>query len=146
MKRKAHGGAGSGSDGEATAGEMSDGAGPKKKIKIKSSGNKGTPSASRAGSPNPPRGSKCQVLPPVSLAWHLANPSFTGPVPGSPSGVVESSEILEKIPPEGITIGELIKFFAGRVGEKPGQMPKQDWIGLVKSLCDYGADKRLRKK
>ena len=67
MKRKAHGGAGSGSDGEATAGEMSDGAGPKKKIKIKSSGGKGTPSASRAGSPNPPRGSKCQAL---AIAYH----------------------------------------------------------------------------
>lgn len=144
MKRKAHGGAGSGSDGEATAGEMSDSAGPKKKIKLKGSGGRGTPSASRAGSPNPPQGSKCRVSPNPMVRF--TNSSVTGPPPGSPSRVVEPSEILDRIPPEGITIGELIKFFAGRVGEKPGQMPKQDWIGLVKGLCDYGADKRLRKK
>jgi hypothetical protein len=51
-------GAGSGSDGEATAGEMSDGAGArKKKIKLVGS-NRGTPTVSRAGSPDPPKGSK----------------------------------------------------------------------------------------
>jgi transcription initiation factor TFIIF subunit alpha len=51
-------GAGSGSDGEATAGEMSDGAiSRKKKIKLVGS-NRGTPSASRAGSPNPSQASK----------------------------------------------------------------------------------------
>ena len=59
---------------------------------------------------------------------------------------MEASEILDKIPPEGITIGELIKFFAGRVGDRPGQMPKTDWIRLVRSLCEYGTDKKLRKK
>jgi transcription initiation factor TFIIF subunit alpha len=57
-KRKGNLGAGSGSDGEATAGEMSDGAGVrKKKIKLVAS-NRGTPSASRAGSPIPPQASE----------------------------------------------------------------------------------------
>lgn len=50
--RKKKLGAGSTSDGEATAGEMSDGAGPKKKMRLVGS-TKGTPSASRAGSPAP---------------------------------------------------------------------------------------------
>lgn len=56
--RKKTGGAGSGSDGEATGGEMSDGAIARKKKKMKAvgSGGKGTPSASRAGSPNPVQG------------------------------------------------------------------------------------------
>jgi transcription initiation factor TFIIF subunit alpha len=44
--------AGSGSDGEGTAGEMSDGP-PKKKIKLLNPATKGTPSGSRAGSPTP---------------------------------------------------------------------------------------------
>lgn len=49
--------AGSGSDGEFTAGEMSDGAMQKKKIKLIGS-SRGTPSASRAGSPNPAQAGK----------------------------------------------------------------------------------------
>ncbi|KND91238.1 Transcription initiation factor IIF subunit alpha [Tolypocladium ophioglossoides CBS 100239] len=119
-------GAGSGSDGEATAGEMSDGAGPRKKIKVVGSSGRGTPAASRAGSPNPAQG---------------------GASPASQSGAgIEPWEILEKIPPEGIAIGDLIKPFHGRVGERPGQMPKGEWIRLVKQLCDYGSDKRLRRR
>ncbi|KAF4125365.1 hypothetical protein GMORB2_4205 [Geosmithia morbida] len=125
-KRKAKsGGAGSGSDGEATAGELSDGAGPKKKIKLKGSSS-GTPSASRTGTPNP----TARSTSPDSQA----------------NGAIEPSEVLDRIPPEGITIQDLIKFFTGRVGERPGQMPKAEWIRLVRGLCDYGADKRLRKK
>ncbi|KAF5018849.1 hypothetical protein F66182_9141 [Fusarium sp. NRRL 66182] len=120
-------GAGSGSDGEGTAGEMSDGAAPKrKKLKLVSLSARGTPSASRAGSPNPTQGAAS---------------------PGSPGGsVVEPSEILDKIPNEGITIGELIKLFNHRLGDRPGQMPKNEWIQLVKKLCDYGSDKRLRRR
>lgn len=61
-------------------------------------------------------------------------------------GVIEPWEILEKIPEEGIAIGDLIKPFQGRVGDGPGRMPKQEWIKLVKQLCDYGPDKRLRRR
>ncbi|CAF3513896.1 hypothetical protein SNK03_007093 [Fusarium graminearum] len=119
-------GAGSGSDGEATAGEMSDGAMAKrKKLKLVSHSARGTPSASRAGSPNPQGAAS----------------------PGSPRGsLVEPSEILDKIPDEGIVIGELIKAFQHRLGDRPGLMPKSEWIQLVKALCDYGPDKRLRRR
>ncbi|KAK2671024.1 hypothetical protein RAB80_013446 [Fusarium oxysporum f. sp. vasinfectum] len=119
--------AGSGSDGEATAGEMSDGAAPKrKKLKLVSSSARGTPSASRAGSPNPTQGAAS---------------------PGSPgASAVEPSEILDKIPAEGITVNELIKLFNHRLGDRPGQMSKTEWIQLVKKLCDYGPDKRLRRR
>ncbi|KAK5998129.1 Transcription initiation factor IIF subunit alpha-like protein [Cladobotryum mycophilum] len=116
--------AGSGSDGEATAGEMSDAAGLKKKIKIVGS-SKGTPSVSRAGSPNPTQS--------------VASSSATG-------GVIEPWEILEKVPADGIAIGDLIRPFQGRVGDGPGRMPKGEWIKLVKQLCDYGPDKRLRRR
>lgn len=51
---------GSGSDGEVTGGEMSDGAiGKKKKAKLVGSNARGTPSVSRAGSPNPVTTGKC---------------------------------------------------------------------------------------
>ncbi|KAI8666903.1 hypothetical protein NCS56_00825200 [Fusarium sp. Ph1] len=119
-------GAGSGSDGEATGGEMSDGAvSRKKKLKLVSGSARGTPSASRAGSPIPTQGG--------------ASPSAGG-------SIIEPSEILEKIPNEGIVIGDLIKLFQHRLGDRPGQMPKSEWIQLVKKLCDYGPDKRLRRR
>ncbi|KEY66602.1 hypothetical protein S7711_01896 [Stachybotrys chartarum IBT 7711] len=126
--RRSKMGAGSGSDGEGTAGEMSDGAAAKKKFKLAGIAGKGSPSTSRAGSPIPIHGG--------------ASPN---PYVGS-NPVIEPQEILEKIPPEGIAIGDLIKSFSGRVGDKPGQMSKQEWIRLVKQLCDYGPDKRLRKR
>jgi len=51
------GAGGAASDGEATAGEMSDGARARKqKIKIVGSGARGTPVGSRAGSPTPTQG------------------------------------------------------------------------------------------
>ncbi|OAA55993.1 Transcription Factor IIF, Rap30/Rap74, interaction [Cordyceps fumosorosea ARSEF 2679] len=121
--RKKKLGAGSTSDGEATAGEMSDGAtGPRKKIKLVGSA-KGTPSASRAGSP-----------------------AARGPSPPPSSSGIEQWEILEKIPDSGISIVDLIKPFQSRVGTKPGQIPKSEWIKLVTRLCEYGPDKLLRKR
>ncbi|KAF1733972.1 Transcription initiation factor IIF subunit alpha [Beauveria bassiana] len=120
--RKKKLGAGSASDGEATAGEMSDGAGPRKKMKLVSSAN-GTPSASRAGSPTP-----------------------AGASPPPSSAGIEPWEILEKIPDTGISIVELIKPFQSRVGTKPGQMKRDDWIKLVTRICRYGAGKMLYKR
>ncbi|KAI5457198.1 hypothetical protein BGZ63DRAFT_365660 [Mariannaea sp. PMI_226] len=125
VRRPKISGAGSGSDGEATAGEMSDGAGKKKKLKLVSNSTRGTPSASRAGSPVPNQG---------------------GASPGASGSIIEPWEILEKIPPEGIVISDLIKKFTGRVGDKPGQMAKGEWIKLVKQICEYGPDKRLRRR
>jgi len=55
--------AGSTSDGEATAGEMSDGQPKKKKIKLVASGGRGTPTGSRPGSPLPgPNAGKNKLL------------------------------------------------------------------------------------
>ena len=62
------------------------------------------------------------------------------------SAIIEPSEIIEKIPPEGIKIAELIQKFSGRVGDGPGMMKKQDWIKLVKEQCEYGPDRRLHRK
>lgn len=77
----------------------------------------------------------------------LANHNNLGGTPGSPSSyIVSPAEILEKIPDEGMLITDLIKMFQGRLGDKPGQMPKAEWIKLVKQLCDYGLDKRLRRR
>ncbi|PHH83573.1 hypothetical protein CDD82_7134 [Ophiocordyceps australis] len=123
-------GVGAGSDGEVTAGETSDGAAPRAKAKIatgKAAGSKETPSASRAGSPN------------AASLGHAPSPSQV-------NGGIEPWEILEKIPTDGIAIGDLIKPFQGRVGDRTGQMPKAEWIKLVKQLCDYGSDKRLRRR
>lgn len=63
MARRNKIGHGSGSDGEATAGEMSDGPfGSRKGVKMIGSSGKGTPVASRAGSPNPTTAGKFQQL------------------------------------------------------------------------------------
>ncbi len=140
--RKSKIGAGSTSDGEATAGEMSDSAGPRKKIKLVGSA-RGTPSASRAGSPVPALGGK--LYPTKASVGRMLTTSL-GASPSSQTGGIESWEILEKIPPDGIAIGDLIKPFQSRVGTRPGQMAKKDWIKLVTQLCEYGADKLLRKR
>ena len=66
--------------------------------------------------------------------------------PTTQTSGIESWEILDKIPADGIAITDLIKQFHGRVGDRPGQMPRGDWIKLVKRLCDYGSDRRLRRR
>lgn len=84
----------------------------------------------------------------ISVCVELANKTWSvGAPPGSQGASgIEPWEILEKIPSDGIAIGDLIKPFQGRVGDRPGQMPKGEWIKLVKQLCDYGPDKRLRRR
>jgi transcription initiation factor TFIIF subunit alpha len=64
MTRRGKPGHGSGSDGEATAGDMSDGpAVHRKGVKMVGSSGRGTPVASRAGSPNPATIGKFRELP-----------------------------------------------------------------------------------
>jgi transcription initiation factor TFIIF subunit alpha len=59
LARRRKTGHGSGSDGEVTAGEMSDSAVVSRKgVKLVGSGGRGTPVTSRAGSPNPATASK----------------------------------------------------------------------------------------
>ncbi|KAI1461822.1 Rap30/74 interaction domain-containing protein [Annulohypoxylon moriforme] len=137
-------GAGSTSDGEATAGEMSDGAGGKKKRLAPSAAggansSRGTPVGSRAGSPVPPQGAAGK------------GPRSNSPAAQSPSqeytDVITAQEIIDALPnrPQGVTIGAFIKIFQNRI-DKPGCMHKKDWIRLVRAHADFGPDKLLRRK
>lgn len=119
------------SDGEGTAGEMSDGAGGKKK-KIGThlgtgTSSRGTPVGSRAASPAPVTG-------------NTLSPAKGGAsTPGSPAGIVTAQDIINALPPApgGVTIGELLKTFRSRVGDGPGRMPQSSWIQLVKQHAQY---------
>ncbi|KAI1491238.1 hypothetical protein F5X96DRAFT_632140 [Biscogniauxia mediterranea] len=128
--------AGSTSDGEATAGDMSDGAGGKKKhLPSHTIPSKGTPAGSRAGSPVPPQGSS------------ITGPRANSPVQGS-SNVITPQEIVDALPPlpGGVTIGGLLKVFQDRI-DKPGCMSRKDWIKLVKENANFNsAEKLLRRK
>lgn len=122
-------GAGSTSDGEATAGEMSDGAGGKVKRRPHlGTGAKGTPTGSRAGSPraaSPNAGATQEVLKPIT-----------------------AQEILDTLPPlpNGMTIGGLLKMFDDRV-DKPGHLTRKEWLQLVKESAVFTqSDKLLRRK
>jgi len=133
------------SDGEATAGEASDGGLKlKRKIKIKSgSGATGTPSASRAGSPIPPAS---QGISPIKGG--TATPSGSPPPQGGPQGRITTAEIIQMINthPEGIKLGEMLRKFLGRV-DTPGNITKSEWIAIVKANSVYSqADKLLRPK
>ncbi|KAI1124661.1 hypothetical protein F5Y10DRAFT_248982 [Nemania abortiva] len=122
-------GAGSTSDGEATAGEMSDGAGGKAKRRPRLGTNaKGTPTGSRAGSPR-------------------ATSPNAGPAQ-EPLKPITSQEILDALPalPNGITIGGLLKMFDNRV-DKEGHLTRKEWLGLVKENAVFSqSDKLLRRK
>ncbi|KAI0817074.1 hypothetical protein GGR55DRAFT_2654 [Xylaria sp. FL0064] len=119
-------GAGSTSDGEATAGEMSDGAGGKVKRRPHlGTGAKGTPVGSRAGSPVPSR-----------------------PRAQEPLKSITSQEILDALPPlpNGITIGGLLKMFDNRV-DKEGHLTRKEWLQLVKENTVFSqSEKLLRRK
>lgn len=147
------------SDGEATAGEGSDGGLKlKKKIKIKS----GTPSASRAGSPAPPG----KFPPPcsgigVSAKNHCfrrvasqnnnkspgkagsATPRNSPPPPQVSVKPIELSEITDvfRANPEGISLGNLLRKFAARVDK--GATTKIEWMAMVKKIATLGSDKLL---
>ncbi|GAW20737.1 hypothetical protein ANO14919_102480 [Xylariales sp. No.14919] len=127
-------GAGSTSDGEATAGEMSDGAGGKVKRRPHlGTGAKGTPTGSRAGSPVPSR-------PKVT--------SPTASVTQEPLKPITSQEILDALPPlpSGVTIGGLLKMFDNRV-DKEGHLSRKEWLQLVKENAVFSqSDKLLRRK
>ncbi|KAI5866472.1 Rap30/74 interaction domain-containing protein [Durotheca rogersii] len=143
-------GAGSTSDGEGTAGEMSDGAGSKKKrLGPMSTSGRGTPAGSRAGSPAPLQGAN----PPTNRG------ATSAPRSNSPGAAVQSptqeytntitpQEIVDALPPlpEGITIGALLKRFHDRV-EKPGCMSRKEWLKLVKENANFNTvEKLLRRK
>ncbi|KAI1383384.1 Rap30/74 interaction domain-containing protein [Hypoxylon trugodes] len=139
LPRRSKVGAGSTSDGEGTAGEMSDGAGGKKRSGLLAVGGKDskrpTPTGSRATSPAPPQG----------------NPNkgpTAGPRAGSPdSGKLEPitpQEILDALPPlgTGVTIGVLIRPFKNRL-DKPGHMTRKEWLRIVKANARYNQAEKL---
>jgi len=120
------------SDGEGTGGEMSDGVGGKKKIKLRLAG-----TGSRAGSP--------------TAGSRAGSPAVQAPAPtgsGGPqrTGPVSAQEIAAAIPASGIAIGNLMKHFVGRVGDGRGMTDKKEFIRLVKENSLYGPDKLLRPK
>ncbi|KAI1805933.1 Rap30/74 interaction domain-containing protein [Daldinia bambusicola] len=152
LPRRGKPGAGSTSDGEGTAGEMSDGAGGKKKrlspsVKGGKHSTKGTPAGSRAGSPSPPQGVANKGVPDGLRA---GSPN-TAPQSSAPGGIlypITAQEIIDALPPlpEGITIGILLKKFQDRV-DKPGCMQRKDWLKLVKENANFStAEKLLRRK
>lgn len=130
------------SDGEGTAGEMSD-SGPKRKLKntlTTGTGPRGTPAGSRAGSPAP-------------SAARAASPGspLASPAKGPPVDIVTQEEIhtvmlaFQAEGMDGVGIGVLMKKFQTRLGG-PGQQTKKDWISLVRKVCRFGDDKLLRLK
>ncbi|KAI8631947.1 Rap30/74 interaction domain-containing protein [Xylariaceae sp. FL1651] len=127
-------GAGSTSDGEGTAGEMSDGAGGKKKRHAPlGTGAKSTPTGSRAGSPIPMR------------------PQAASPSAGSNQETLKpitAQEVVDALPalPNGISIGGLLRVFNNRV-DRPGHLTRKEWLQLVKENTVFNsADKLLRRK
>jgi len=142
--QRSRGGAGSGSDGEGTAGEMSDGAGGKKKRKGLLAGDtRPTPGGSRAGSPAAAG----------SVGAAISTPRAGSPMitPKTWTNAPTLDEISAALParPQGVTIGELMKAFAGRISKTDGQdglMPRKEWLRLVKLSCDFGEDRLLRRK
>lgn len=127
------GGAGSGSDAEATGGEMSDGAGGKiKKKKVGSNlatgtGARGTPVGSRAGSPAPASGVRSPMPQPLTAQ--------------------EIIDALPDDPEKGLNISQLLKLFSARIGDGPGKTTRGDFIALVKANSIFKKDtKTLSRK
>jgi transcription initiation factor TFIIF subunit alpha len=80
------------------------------------------------------------------LTFFPAAPSGARPqAPGT--GLIQPHEIAAALPKEGISIGNLMKLFASRVGDLTGQQTsKKEFIKLVKENSSYGPDKLLRPK
>ncbi|KAH8912849.1 Rap30/74 interaction domain-containing protein, partial [Coniochaeta sp. PMI_546] len=154
------GGATAASDGEGTANEGSDGGKPRpKKIKLVSGTATGTPAGSRAGSPAP-QGQAGKAAGVATNDFAAARQAQAAGSPGPSASAsapaakavdakpITGDEIVGLIVSNGgaISIQELLKRFKGRVGDKPGQMLKADWVKLVKNHAVYDKDKMLRPK
>lgn len=112
------------SDNEAVKGDLSDRAKKRRKLKV---------SATNVSS----RTSSRQCSPAL----------VTSPVGIQRSGLITTSEIVSALPTTGISIGNLMKSFGGRVGDDPAiQTKKAEFIRLVRENAKYGPDKLLRPK
>ncbi|KAK0629966.1 hypothetical protein B0T17DRAFT_490606, partial [Bombardia bombarda] len=127
------------SDGEATAGEGSDG-GLRIGKKIKSS----KTGLSRAGSPASPR-----IPGSPKLATNRGTSTLRGsPPPNQAAPKIELREIAEAIgaAENGIGLSDLLRKFHGRI-DRPGTITRAEWIQLIKLCAEFGpADKLLRLK
>jgi hypothetical protein len=61
-------------------------------------------------------------------------------------GPITVQELIAAIPATGISSGSLMRSFAGRVGDGPGQTDKKAFFQMVKEHSRYSADKLLRPK
>ncbi|TVY58634.1 Transcription initiation factor IIF subunit alpha [Lachnellula cervina] len=61
-------------------------------------------------------------------------------------GPISVQEVIAAIPASGISSGDLMRSFAGRVGDNPGQTDKKAFFSMVKEHSKYSADKLLRPK
>ena len=61
-------------------------------------------------------------------------------------GPISVQEVIAAIPATGISSGALMKSFAGRVGDNPGQTDKKAFFSMVKEHSKYSADRLLRPK
>ncbi|RKF63150.1 Transcription initiation factor IIF subunit alpha [Erysiphe neolycopersici] len=112
------------SDSEAMKGYLSDRAKKRHKPNVSI-----TNSSSRAGSR---QGSPTLISPPI------ASPKV---------GPITTSDIISALPESGISIGNLMKSFGGRVGDDPTtQTQKADFIKLVRANAKFGPDRLLRPK
>lgn len=134
---KAAGGATS--DGEATAGEASDGGLKLKKKKKQIIELRGGRSDSRAGSAVP--SGAPSNSPNKGVSTPRGSPPPSQPAPPKR---IEASEIIAAIPAEGITLGNLLRMFHSRI-DKPGGQTKSEWLQMVKQHGEYESASKLLK-
>ncbi|KAK0665911.1 putative transcription initiation factor IIF subunit alpha [Cercophora samala] len=130
--------AGATSDGEATAGEGSDGGAMlKKKFKMKAQRPGGTPSGSRAGSPAP-AGQPSKT--------GTATPSGSPPPSSKPVAKITAQECYEALSRHvnGIALVPFMQQFKNRI-DKPGSTTRQEWIHMVKTFSDFHHETKLLK-
>ncbi|KAK3318397.1 hypothetical protein B0H66DRAFT_236191 [Apodospora peruviana] len=142
------GAGGATSDGEATAGEGSDGGLKlKKKIKIKSTGGS-TPSASRAGSPAPAVSQNNNKSPTkAGTSTPSGSPAPSQEPAKPPPKPIEAWEVAEVIRanPNGISLVNMLRKFHSRLQPQDNAVTtKHDWMAMVKRLATLGPDKLLR--
>ncbi|KAI9887653.1 MAG: hypothetical protein M1823_000517 [Watsoniomyces obsoletus] len=138
-KKRGRPGAGSGSDGDVTTGEMSDGT-RRKKMKGTPMGTIGSRQASRAGSPNPPTSSRAAQAPRSKNVSRAASPAARAP-PSQEAKFPTAAEIAAAIPPTGMTISQLTAHFGGRLG---GKQNREMFINIVRQVSKFGgADRKL---
>ncbi|KAK4204150.1 putative transcription initiation factor IIF subunit alpha [Triangularia verruculosa] len=135
--------AGATSDGEATAGEGSDGGAMlKKKLKLKAGGQRPgvTPSGSRAGSPAPPGQ--------ATTTSKTGTPSAAGSPPPPGVAKITTQEIHDALcrHPDGISLPAFMELWRSRLG-KQGGTQRNEWISMVKSCSVFSqTDKLLKPK